>query len=214
MTRRTSAVRAIGFVLGTLLCAALVLPLAPQSASACDVSYEYKPTVDLKHFGHTRACSTSTSLGGATIVAVLALGALAAGGAMAFKRGAAAVGASSAGPGPAPALIAYLRATGLSFPARTSGPPPGAPPYQPPGPVPGRPAPPYPPHPGYQQPPAAGHPGPVPPQAPPGPWTVPPQAPPPGTAPGSWSPGPPQGPSPQPPPPPPRPGGEGPRPTP
>ncbi|MFB4304193.1 hypothetical protein [Actinomadura sp. NTSP31] len=132
MTRRGLATRAIRFVLGTLLCAGLVLPLTAQNASACDVSYEYKPSIDLEHFGHNRTCSTSTSLGGATIVAVLALGALAAAGALGFKRGAAAAGGPSGGPGsPSPTLIAYLQATSLNLQPRMASRPPAAPPGYP-----------------------------------------------------------------------------------
>ncbi|GAA2144679.1 hypothetical protein [Actinomadura napierensis] len=179
MTRRGLATRAIRFVLGTLLCAGLVLPLTAQNASACDVSYEYKPSIDLKHFGHNRTCSTSTSLGGVTIVGVLALGALAAAGAQAFKRGAAAAGGPSGAPGsPSPTLIAYLQATNLNLQARASSPPAAPPGYPAQPPYPGPPPQAYPPGLGVQQPPPAyGRP-----QQPP--YAVPPQpGPPPRSAP-------------------------------
>ncbi|WP_433139832.1 hypothetical protein ACQPZ8_40095 [Actinomadura nitritigenes] len=200
--------RALRFAAGTVLAAGLLLPLAPQRASACDVSYDYKPSLDLrKHdFGHGHTCSTGTSLGGVTIVVLLAFGALSAAAATAYKRGAATAGGPSSGPGTSLTLTAYLQATGLNLAPKPTGRPPGAPPagypVQPPR---AYPPPQYPPGPGFHQPPPGygppPHPGP-PPYAGPPPQAGPPQARPPYGAPGPWNaPPPPRPPAPRPAPP-------------
>jgi hypothetical protein len=113
----------------------LLVVLTAPGASACDASYGTKPTANLDAdslFGGT--CSTGTSLGGAVVVALLAVAALAALASLAFRRGEQAAAAwATTGPGPeAPsadqALTGYLNSVGLrddTFPAQPS-PPPGA----------------------------------------------------------------------------------------
>ncbi|MDQ1032927.1 hypothetical protein QF035_010509 [Streptomyces umbrinus] len=82
-----------GAPLGTcvVLAALLALLLSAPTASACDVSYQYKPTIDVadsgRGLGLVKQCSKGTSLAGTAILALLAASALAAGGVIAFRRG-------------------------------------------------------------------------------------------------------------------------------
>lgn len=115
MSAYRSAVRlartALRVAVGSALLTCLILPLSPRPAAACDVSIDYKPslTISLRHgLGHTEPCTTGTSVAGSVVVALLALGAVAAAANAARKRGAArAEGAD---------LTAYLRATGVAGP--------------------------------------------------------------------------------------------------
>jgi hypothetical protein len=104
--------RALGVVAGAILMTCLVLPLTAPQASACNVSYGYPPSLNINkpNLGITKPCSSGTSLAGAVIVAILTIGALAAAGGIAFKRGAATAGPSS----PDQALTTYLHATGMA----------------------------------------------------------------------------------------------------
>ncbi|MFE6847698.1 hypothetical protein [Streptomyces sp. NPDC057686] len=92
--------------------ACLMLFLVPHQASACSVSYGYKPQLKFssKDFrldsGHV--CTSGTSLAGSTAVALLVVGALAAAGTRAFRRGA--TWAETFAPGQA--LTDYLQAAG------------------------------------------------------------------------------------------------------
>lgn len=123
---RGSAVRLVrGFTarlaVGAVLMACTML-LAPQEASACAVSYGYRPSVDISDFSHHRTCSTGTSAAGVAAVVVLVLGAMAAAGMIVFRRGERRVGAGMPGrSGPSPALAAYLDATGVAPAARREG---------------------------------------------------------------------------------------------
>ncbi|MGD3112769.1 hypothetical protein [Streptomyces sp. YGL11-2] len=96
-------------IVGRLAVAAVVLVctsvLLAQPASACPVGIGYKPSVSINSLMQHRTCSTGTSLAGAGTVAVLALGALAAAGWAAYRRG--------ERPGPHPDLSNYLDATGV-----------------------------------------------------------------------------------------------------
>jgi hypothetical protein len=102
-------------VCGVLM--ACTMFLAPQEASACAVSYGYRPSVDISDLSHHRTCSTGTSTAGVAAVAVLVLGALAAAGVAVFRSGERRMGATGQdSPGrtaPHPALTAYLDATGV-----------------------------------------------------------------------------------------------------
>lgn len=101
--------RAVAFrTAGALLLAVLLLLLVSPSASACDVSYHYKPSLSLGGADpHRRqACTTSTSLTGAALVDLLAISALVGAGVVAFRRGRASAGSLG---GPANALSEYLR---------------------------------------------------------------------------------------------------------
>ncbi|MFD0690898.1 hypothetical protein [Actinomadura fibrosa] len=147
MTRRPArraTLHLFGLLLGTLFAALLILPLTPQQASACDVSYAYRPSIDLEHFGRTRTCSTGTSLVGVALVSVVTVGALTATGFLVYRRGAATAGTPPGRSAPAPALAAYLQATGLplpppnrppagGYPPPAGGPPPPAGGYPSPG---------------------------------------------------------------------------------
>jgi hypothetical protein len=103
--------RALGVVAGAILMTCLVLPLTAPQASACNVSYGYPPSLNINkpNLGITKPCSSGTSLAGAVIVAMLTIGAFAAAGAIAFKRGATAAGPSA----PDQVLTGYLNATGV-----------------------------------------------------------------------------------------------------
>ncbi|GLY79303.1 hypothetical protein [Actinoallomurus iriomotensis] len=80
--------RGLAAVATAALLVVLALPLTAQPASACDVSYGYKPSLNLNkpNFGRGAACSTGTSLAGAFFVALLAVGAVVAGGALAYRK--------------------------------------------------------------------------------------------------------------------------------
>jgi hypothetical protein len=103
---------------GVVVTAGLGLLLAPAAASACDVSYDYKPSLDFKHLslGGGQVCSNGTSLAGAVIVALLAVSALTAAGVFAFRRGEATAKSMSAPDDAArveATLVRYLTAAGL-----------------------------------------------------------------------------------------------------
>ncbi|MFB9834904.1 hypothetical protein [Actinoallomurus acaciae] len=96
--------RGLAAVTTAALLVCLTLPLTAQPASACDVSYGYKPSLNLNkpNMGRSAQCSNRTSLAGAFFVALLALGAVVAGGALAYRKGEATVRSSAprpAGPG-------------------------------------------------------------------------------------------------------------------
>jgi hypothetical protein len=115
-------------VAATVLFVGLTLPLTARPAAACDVSYGYKPSLSLNKpdFGRGRPCSTGTSLAGAFFLALLALGVLAGGGALAYRKGESTARSTVPAPGPpplrpeyvpsTPALAAYLHATGIAPP--------------------------------------------------------------------------------------------------
>lgn len=90
-----------------------LLPAA-QPASACAVGIGYKPSFSISDLTNRRSCSTATSAIGSGVVALLALGALAAAGAAVVRRAERQMGRAAAGAGPSPALTAYLDATGLA----------------------------------------------------------------------------------------------------
>lgn len=135
---RVTARRAAAAVAGTVLLAGLTLPLTARPASACNVSYDYKPSLSLggPGFGHGHPCSTGTSLIGVVIVGLLAIGGLAAAGALAVRRAQRILGVSTpgraAGPRPDDTAQAGPPSSDRSGPAR-----PGA---SPAGPLPGVPA--------------------------------------------------------------------------
>ncbi|MEU5347376.1 hypothetical protein AB0H18_42305 [Streptomyces sp. NPDC020766] len=94
MRFRTRAGKAFaGALLGTcvVLAVLLTLLLSAPTASACDVSYQYKPTIDVDDSGRgpglVKQCSKGTSLTGTAILALLAASALATGGVIVFRRG-------------------------------------------------------------------------------------------------------------------------------
>lgn len=99
-------------IAGAVPLAFLVLLLAPQQASACSVSYGYKPQLKISgkdfRLNGGRVCANGTSLAGSTAVALLVAGALATAGTRAFRRGAAWAGSST----PGEALTDYLQAAG------------------------------------------------------------------------------------------------------
>jgi hypothetical protein len=111
----TARGRALSVLAAAILMTCLVLPLTAPRASACNVSYGYPPQLNVNrpNLGITKPCSSGTSLAGAVIVALLAIGALGAAGALAFKRGAATIRPST----PDQALNTYLNATGMPSPA-------------------------------------------------------------------------------------------------
>ncbi|MYT32905.1 MULTISPECIES: hypothetical protein [unclassified Streptomyces] len=106
-----------------LALAGAVLLLTPQAASACTVGIGYKPSLDIRDLRHPKTCSTGTSLGGAGAVAVLALGALAAAGWVAYRRVEQGFGTPPEGgkSGPSPALSGYLDAAGVTSSAPGPG---------------------------------------------------------------------------------------------
>ena len=115
MTGRNTTVllaRALGLAAGTVLMACLVLPLTAHPAAACSVGIGYQPTINPSQptMGLGHPCTDRTSITGAVIVAVLAIGALAAAGIAAYRRGEASAKSSS----PDQALAAYLDAAGLA----------------------------------------------------------------------------------------------------
>ena len=117
MTGRKTPVllaRALGLAAGTVLMACLILPLTAHPAAACSVGIGYQPTIDVSkpNMGLGNPCTDGTSITGAVIVAVLAIGALAAAGIAAYRRGEAAARPSS----PDQALANYLDAAGMTPP--------------------------------------------------------------------------------------------------
>lgn len=114
--RKTTALlaRTLGLAAGTAFMACLVLPLTARPAAACSVGIGYQPTISLSqpNLGLGNPCTDGTSFTGAAIVAVLAIGALAAAGIVAYRRGEAAAKPSS----PDEALAAYLDAVGMAPP--------------------------------------------------------------------------------------------------
>ena len=113
--------RGLAAVATAALLVCLTLPLTAQPASACDVSYGYKPSLNLNkpNMGRSAACSTGTSLAGAFFVALLAVGAVVAGGALAYRKAETLLRTSTpppAGPGhPGPAAPP----TGQAWPGPT-----------------------------------------------------------------------------------------------
>lgn len=121
MSRR--CVRVLGRVAAGALLAFAALLVAAPAASACDVSYDYKPTISFDRPFGSAVCSTGTSLTGAVVLGVLALGAVAGAGAVAVRRGRAAAG-TFLGPARTNEVLAgYLAAAGTA-------PPPPPPPWQ------------------------------------------------------------------------------------
>ena len=109
--------RGLAAVAAAAILVGLILPLTALPASACDVSYGYKPSLSLNKpdLGRGEPCSTGTSLAGAFFVALLALGTVAAGAALAFRKGETTTRTSAPGPAaPAPALVTYLHAAGIA----------------------------------------------------------------------------------------------------
>jgi hypothetical protein len=80
--------RGLAAVAAAALLVVLTLPLTARPASACDVSYGYKPSLrlDRPNLGRGEPCSLGTSMAGAFFVALLALGAVVAGGVLAYRR--------------------------------------------------------------------------------------------------------------------------------
>lgn len=115
MTVRRLLPGAVRVVVLAALAACLALPLAPQRASACDVSYDYKPQLDLGRpdLGRGKTCSAGTSSVGVLLFTVAVLGGLAAAGSVVVRRGAALLPSP---PGEDQALTDYLQATGLTKP--------------------------------------------------------------------------------------------------
>ncbi|MGH3379557.1 MAG: hypothetical protein ACRDP6_32965 [Actinoallomurus sp.] len=118
-------------VLTTAFLAALMLPLTARPASACLVSYDYRPNIkiDLSNPGSPfgKSCSDGTSYTGMALVVALAIAALGIAGVRTVRRGTALTATST--PDQAGArraiLAGYLRAA--AFPPPPSNP--GAPPY-------------------------------------------------------------------------------------
>jgi hypothetical protein len=112
--RRTTAIlaRALGLAVATVFTACLILPLTARPAAACSVGIGYQPTINISqpNMGLGNPCTDGTSITGAVIVAVLAIGALAAAAVVAYRRGEAAASPSS----PDEALAAYLDAAGIA----------------------------------------------------------------------------------------------------
>ncbi|WP_329091892.1 MULTISPECIES: hypothetical protein [unclassified Streptosporangium] len=101
-----------------------MLPLAPQQALACGVSYGHMPSFrfDLPRLGLDRRCSNAASLTGAGIVAMLTISGVVIVGARAFRRGEAVARKTLSRWGePAEVLSDYLTVTG----SVKSGPEPG-----------------------------------------------------------------------------------------
>jgi hypothetical protein len=115
MTGRKATVilaRTLGLAAGAVLMACLVLPATARPAAACSVGIGYQPTIDISkpNMGLGNPCTDGTSITGAVIVALLAIGALAAAGIAAYRRGEAIASPSS----PGQALATYLDAAGLA----------------------------------------------------------------------------------------------------
>ena len=153
-------------VLATAFLATLALPLTARPASACIVSYDYRPDIKIDFskpgsaFG--KPCSDGTSYTGVALVVALVIAALGAAGVRTFRRGTALTGTSVLGQAGArnAILTGYLRAAAFPPPSSNpNGPPysgpvgqqptPGTPPSTAPYPSPGAPPPgsamPYPP---------------------------------------------------------------------
>lgn len=109
-------VPAVRMAFGALLLACLMLPLTPQQAWACGVSYRHLPSfkLDQPQLGLGTECSNTISLLGAAIVAVLAISVLAAAVARAFGRAKATAGSLAGQGGSAQALSDYLSATSVA----------------------------------------------------------------------------------------------------
>ncbi|MGW2818728.1 hypothetical protein [Streptomyces sp. NPDC001415] len=102
-------------VVAMVLALCVVLPTAP-AASACSVGVGYKPSISMRDLREHPTCSAATSATGSVVVAVLALGALAAAGVLVLRRAERQVHAEQApddAGGQRPALAAYLAATGI-----------------------------------------------------------------------------------------------------
>ncbi|MGW6903792.1 hypothetical protein [Streptomyces sp. NPDC054940] len=109
MSRLGRGRRAVARLAASAVLAACTLLLVPQPASACDVGIGYKPSVNISDLTHRKTCGTGTSAVGVAVVAVLALGALAAAGVLVFRRGEREMGGEHSS-----ALTAYLDATGVA----------------------------------------------------------------------------------------------------
>ncbi|MEX5635531.1 hypothetical protein [Parafrankia sp. FMc2] len=129
---------------GAVVFAFLLLILGGQPAAACDVSYQYRPSLDIEDLtalNSRQTCSTSTSLVGITAVALLAVLALVTAGAVVVRRGALVARARG---GEDAVLIHYLADTArplpvpapVPAPALPTGPHPPSGPHPPPGPWP------------------------------------------------------------------------------
>jgi hypothetical protein len=96
---------------------AALLPAA-RPASACDVSYHYKPDIsfDRPGLGLGRVCTTSTSLAGAALFDLLAVSALVGAAAAAVRRGQASAAGLAGSIGVSDALPAYLAAASPAAP--------------------------------------------------------------------------------------------------
>ncbi|MGW1603003.1 hypothetical protein [Streptomyces eurythermus] len=123
-TRRTAGalcLRTAG-ALCVLLAALLALLSTAPSASACDVSYRYVPSIkfDGSGFGVTQ-CSNATSLAGTSLLALVAAAALTAVGAALFRKGEATARTLGDETGPARVLEDYLRAPHATGDAPAAG---------------------------------------------------------------------------------------------
>jgi hypothetical protein len=120
--RKTTALlaRALGLAAEIVVMACLILPLTAHPAAACSVGIGYQPTIDISkpNMGLGNPCTDGTSITGAAIVAILAIGALAAAGVAAYRRAEASARPSS----PDETLATYLNATGLTPSAHGHGP--------------------------------------------------------------------------------------------
>ncbi|MFB7629339.1 hypothetical protein ACFC0M_00050 [Streptomyces sp. NPDC056149] len=114
--RRTASRRAtLRLTAVTALFAGIVPLLTAQEASACDVGYGYRPSVNINDMLHRRTCSTGTSLAGAAVVDALALAGVVGAGWVAYRLGDRDSGSPSKGQtAPGPALTAYLHAAGTA----------------------------------------------------------------------------------------------------
>jgi hypothetical protein len=106
--------RALGLAAGAVLMACLLLPLTAHPAAACSVGIGYPPTIDISKpgMGLGNPCTDGTSITGAVIVAILAVGTLAAAGITAYRRAEASARPTS----PDQALAIYLNAAGMTPP--------------------------------------------------------------------------------------------------
>ncbi|MFK0290473.1 hypothetical protein ACIQU6_08340 [Streptomyces sp. NPDC090442] len=111
--RTTSRRSALRLAAVAALFAGIVPLLTAQEASACDVGYGYRPSVNINDVLHRRTCSTGTSLAGAAVVDALALVGVVGAGWGAYRLGDRDSGSPSKGLSePSPALTAYLHAAG------------------------------------------------------------------------------------------------------
>jgi hypothetical protein len=112
--RETTAflARALGPAAGIALIDCLILPLTAHPAVACSTGIGYQLTIDISkpNMGLGNPCTDGTSIPGAPIVAVLAIGALAWAGIAAYRRGEASAKSSSSDE----ALATYLDTAGLA----------------------------------------------------------------------------------------------------